>query len=126
METAEYVIIGFIIFMAIFTIVVLGTYIFKPEMWTKIRENDLKMAELEAQAAVHEKQKAILRAEQKVAVAQEMEKMPTPPEPEVVYVETNTPVQTSGSNNGLNPATKTVAKAGIAAAAGYAFGRRFL
>lgn len=116
METAEYVIVGFIVFMAIFMIVVLGTYIFKPEMWTKIRENDLKMAELQAQAAVHEKQLAILQAEQKVAVANELQNMPAHSTTETVVAPT--------ASSGLSPATKTVAKAGIAAAAGYAIGRK--
>lgn len=113
METAEYVIVGFIVFIAIFMIVVLSTYIFKPEMWTKIRENDLKMAELQAQAAEYEKQLAILRAEEKVAVANELENMPA----------SKTGVAPTTSS-GLSPATKTVAKAGIAAAAGYAIGRK--
>jgi len=128
METAEYVIVGFVGLLVVFMI-----WIFSPagrramkEENKNEREYTLQQIELERQwiAVDAEKERMRLELEAERARMEAELGVSLEKKPEVVYVEK--PVYIERDSGGMSEGSKTAIKAGVAGAAGYAFGRKLL
>lgn len=83
--------------------------------------------EMEKQSALQEielERERIKLAAEKARLEQELGVSLDPPEPEIVYVEK--PVYIEKDSGGMSEGSKTAIKAGVAGAAGYAIGRKWL
>lgn len=85
-----------------------------------------KMEKANAKEALEIERERIEIAAEKARLEKELGVDLGKPEPEIVYVEVEKPVYIEKDSGGMSEGSKTAIKAGVAGAAGYAIGRKWL